>query len=62
MEPSFDHIGPMAKNVTDLALLLEVIAGYDDGKDHRQLPNIPVPQYTKLVNIPVPQYTKLVNL
>ncbi|KAF6023680.1 hypothetical protein EB796_018008 [Bugula neritina] len=36
MEPSVDYVGPMASNVTDVAKLLEVIAGYDGGRDHRQ--------------------------
>lgn len=36
MEFSLDHVGPMAKNVHDLSLLLEVIAGPDDGLDYRQ--------------------------
>ncbi len=27
---SLDHVGPMARNVQDLALVLQVIAGYDD--------------------------------
>ncbi|XP_063952921.1 amidase-like [Lytechinus pictus] len=47
LEPTVDHIGPLAKTVYDCALLLEVIAGHDNGLDHRQHPNIKVPQYTK---------------
>ncbi len=35
MEPSLDHLGPIAGNVSDLALLLEIIAGRD-GWDPRQ--------------------------
>jgi amidase len=35
IEFSVDHVGPMARNVGDCALLLEVIAG-DDGIDSRQ--------------------------
>uniref|UniRef100_A0A0W0FS10 Amidase domain-containing protein n=1 Tax=Moniliophthora roreri TaxID=221103 RepID=A0A0W0FS10_MONRR len=35
-EASLDHVGPMARNVTDVALLLQAIAGYD-GIDDRQL-------------------------
>lgn len=35
IEPFFDHVGPMTKNVTDNARLLQVIAG-DDGVDPRQ--------------------------
>lgn len=36
IEYSVDHLGPMAANVSDLSLLLEVIAGYDGGRDPRQ--------------------------
>jgi len=36
MDPTIDHVGPMANTVHDLALLLEVIAG-KDGLDPRQL-------------------------
>lgn len=35
IEYSFDHVGPMARNVADCALLLDVIAG-SDGIDGRQ--------------------------
>jgi amidase len=35
-EPILDHVGPMCKTVSDTALLLEVIAGYD-GVDDRQI-------------------------
>ncbi|KAF6025108.1 hypothetical protein EB796_016587 [Bugula neritina] len=48
-EPSFDHLGPMASNVTDAAKLLEVIAGYDDGRDHRQNPHVVIPKYSQLL-------------
>ncbi|XP_030828704.1 uncharacterized protein LOC115918304 [Strongylocentrotus purpuratus] len=47
IEPSFDHIGPMARTVHDCAQLLEVIAGYDHGNDHRQCQHITVPEYIK---------------
>jgi len=40
---SLDQIGPMAKNVTDCALLLNVIAGYD-WRDSTSL-DVPVPDY-----------------
>ena len=36
IESSIDHLGPMARSTADCALLLEVIAGYDDGLDPRQ--------------------------
>ncbi|XP_028403580.1 uncharacterized protein LOC114526245 [Dendronephthya gigantea] len=46
IEPTIDHTGPMAMTVKDTALLLEVIAGYDDGLDHRQPRDIKIPSYT----------------
>jgi len=36
IEQTVDHLGPMAATTRDCALLLEVIAGYDDGLDPRQ--------------------------
>lgn len=51
LEPSIDHVGPMAKTVYDCALMLEVLAGYDDGLDPRQPPNIVVPEYTKEMQV-----------
>jgi amidase len=47
MDPTIDHVGPMANNTNDIALLLEVIAGRD-GFDPRQL-NTPssLPSYTE---------------
>jgi len=50
MEPSFDHVGPMARTVTDVALLLEAIAGYDQGRDHRQRPDFTPPKYSQCVS------------
>ena len=44
-----DNIGPMAATVTDVALLLEVIAGYDGGRDPRQKSDLAVPKYSQLV-------------
>lgn len=49
MEPTFDHLGPMASTVSDVALLLEVIAGYDDGRDHRQPQILSIPKYSTMV-------------
>lgn len=46
-EFTLDHLGPMTRTVEDCALMLEVLAGYDDGKDARQLPNIQVPNYSE---------------
>jgi len=42
---SLDQIGPLTKNVTDCARLLNVISGYDE-KDSTSI-NHPVPDYTK---------------
>nr|KAG5700744.1 hypothetical protein BaRGS_029109 [Batillaria attramentaria] len=53
LDPSIDHLGPMARTVSDCALLLEVIAGYDDGRDPRQFPGMTVPQYSKLIEASV---------
>ncbi|MEA3334778.1 MAG: Asp-tRNA(Asn)/Glu-tRNA(Gln) amidotransferase subunit GatA [Chloroflexota bacterium] len=41
---SLDQIGPLARDVTDAALLLNVIAGYDPG-DSTSV-NLPLPDYT----------------
>jgi len=43
IDPSLDHVGPMARNVSDLALALEVIAGKDPD-DFRQQ-DVPVQPY-----------------
>jgi amidase len=45
IEQTLDHVGPMARNVEDVALLLEVLAG-DDGLDPRQS-GIEVKPYTE---------------
>jgi aspartyl-tRNA(Asn)/glutamyl-tRNA(Gln) amidotransferase subunit A len=46
---SLDQIGPLTKDVRDCALLMNIIAGYDD-RDSTSI-NEPVPDYTKaLVN------------
>jgi len=42
---SLDQIGPIAKDVTDAALVMNVICGHDP-RDSTSLPN-PVPDYTK---------------
>lgn len=42
LEATIDHAGPMAKSVSDVAKLLEVIAG-PDGIDDRQPPFLPDP-------------------
>ncbi|XP_052090946.1 amidase-like [Mytilus californianus] len=50
LELTLDHVGPMARTVTDCALLLEVIAGYDEGRDPRQIPNMSIPKYSQLID------------
>nr|XP_054752266.1 amidase-like isoform X2 [Lytechinus pictus] len=47
IDPSLDHVGPMARSVHDCALILEAIAGHNDGLDPRQPRSIVVPEYTK---------------
>jgi len=45
-DQTIDHIGPMARTVGDVALMLQVIAGTDDtAKDPRQPDRIKVPRY-----------------
>lgn len=36
IDPCIDHVGPLARTAPDAALLLDVIAGDDDGRDPRQ--------------------------
>jgi len=43
MEFTLDHVGPMARTVYDVALLLEVMAGSDDGLDCRQPEGLQAP-------------------
>ncbi len=45
-DTSVDHVGPMAKTVEEVSLMLEVIAGKDD-LDPRQNGEIPVESYTQ---------------
>ncbi|MBP1356934.1 MAG: amidase, partial [Sulfolobus sp.] len=52
IEPTIDHLGPMADNTENLALLLEVVAGRD-GLDPRQPTNLPEP--------PVKEYSKIIR-
>ncbi|KAK3603257.1 hypothetical protein CHS0354_007588 [Potamilus streckersoni] len=47
IEITLDHLGPMARNVHDCALLLEVISGPDGNNDSRNSNNYHVPEYTK---------------
>lgn len=46
IEYTLDHAGPMTKNIADNALLLEVLAGYDEGQDTRQSPSVQQDRYT----------------
>jgi aspartyl-tRNA(Asn)/glutamyl-tRNA(Gln) amidotransferase subunit A len=41
---SYDHVGPMARNVRDVAVLLQVLAGYDSADLASQ--DAPVPDYS----------------
>jgi amidase len=47
IDQSVDHLGPMAGSSADCALLLEVLAGYDDGLDPRQDPRLEPKPYTE---------------
>ncbi|XP_077998168.1 amidase-like [Glandiceps talaboti] len=47
IEDTLDHVGPITRNAYDCALMLEVLAGYDDDLDPRQRHGITVPEYTK---------------
>ncbi|XP_041349794.1 amidase-like [Gigantopelta aegis] len=49
IDPTIDHLGPMARTVHDCALLLEVLAGYDEGRDSRQPRDLKIPEYTSLL-------------
>jgi amidase len=48
IDPTFDHAGPMARSVADVALLLEVIAGKDP-LDPRQY-EVPLQPYTQALD------------
>jgi aspartyl-tRNA(Asn)/glutamyl-tRNA(Gln) amidotransferase subunit A len=50
---SLDQIGPLARTVDDVALLLEAIAGHDPG-DSTSAP-VPVPRYSQQVQQPLQQ-------
>lgn len=52
---SLDQVGPFGRMVSDVALLLEVIAGHDR-RDSTSV-NRPVPQYSKTVDQPVSPLT-----
>ena len=48
---SLDHAGPLCRTVTDAALLLNVLAGYDARDPACQ--DRPVPDYTKALGLPI---------
>lgn len=50
IDQSIDHLGPMAASVADCALLLEVLAGFDDGRDPRQDPRLEVKAYSRALS------------
>jgi aspartyl-tRNA(Asn)/glutamyl-tRNA(Gln) amidotransferase subunit A len=47
---TLDHVGPMCKTVEDVALMLNVIAGYDDLEPMSV--DLPVPDYTRALKMP----------
>jgi aspartyl-tRNA(Asn)/glutamyl-tRNA(Gln) amidotransferase subunit A len=49
LSASLDHVGTLCRNVTDTALMLEVIAG-DDKLDTRSV-NLPVDSYTNALSV-----------
>jgi amidase len=54
LAPMLDHLGPLAANLEDIALLLQVMAGYD-GIDPRMTPESPlrhqVKEYAQILSI-----------
>jgi aspartyl-tRNA(Asn)/glutamyl-tRNA(Gln) amidotransferase subunit A len=50
---SLDHVGPIARTVTDAAVILQAIAGFD-AKDNRSA-DMPVPDYLSLLREEVPR-------
>ncbi len=48
---SLDQVGPFTHDVTDCALMMEVVAGHD-GRDSTSV-DVPVPAYTKTLNQPL---------
>ncbi|GAB3303207.1 amidase [Epidermidibacterium keratini] len=50
IERTIDHLGPMTATVEDAAVMLGVLAGYDDGKDPRQPVGISPGDYVEEMN------------
>jgi len=48
---TLDHVGPICKTVEDAALMLQVIAGYDELDPTTE--DVPVPDYSRSFKIPV---------
>jgi len=48
LAPSIDHVGPLARSAWDIAVMLQVIAGYDE-MDSSSI-NVPVPEYSKKIS------------
>jgi aspartyl-tRNA(Asn)/glutamyl-tRNA(Gln) amidotransferase subunit A len=55
---SLDHVGLFARTVTDIALLLQVLAGYDPQDPACE--HVPVPDYVKVLDDPQPPRLGLV--
>jgi aspartyl-tRNA(Asn)/glutamyl-tRNA(Gln) amidotransferase subunit A len=47
---SLDHVGPMCKTVEDAAIMMNIIAGYDELEPTSM--NVPVPDYTRAMGMP----------
>lgn len=52
IELTLDHLGPIGRNVADVAAMLEAIAG-NDGLDPRQPQDVPLEPYSTSVNEPI---------
>jgi aspartyl-tRNA(Asn)/glutamyl-tRNA(Gln) amidotransferase subunit A len=51
---TLDHVGPMCKTVEDAALMLGVIAGYDELESTSA--DVPVPEYSRAIRMPVAKF------
>jgi aspartyl-tRNA(Asn)/glutamyl-tRNA(Gln) amidotransferase subunit A len=52
LAPSLDHVGPMTRTVSDAALMLQALAGYDPGDLASQ--DVPVPDFSHELGKEVP--------